>query len=515
MGVTALPVSCAYGTCEPLGRTGVKMPALRRGPEAYDAQHTAIHIGWLRLREIASGSMDSTHDTGPDGTTTPTSAEQLPAVEALIAHYERLLTEAREASRDWEHIFDAIADPICVVAADFRLIHANAAYRQLFGPTSVRGSRHSCFSPNGDDASEDGPCMECPLPATVRTRQAGSTQQVWETPGEPGGGVDSRIYQRWTYPIVNVDGTVDRVVEVIKDVTEQERMRHAITKTEALREADRLKAELLSTVSHELRSPLTVIKGYAATLLRHERRLPREERREFLEAIGKASDRLEVIINRLLEMSQLETGSIVPHLAPVDVAQLAHEAIALAEQQAQASEPGKYVFDLHLLSGYGAAARSSPTAQQVIDGDARLLRVALDNFLENAVKYSPDGGRIEVILGARSAAGAPAVTSESERAGHTGRELLPEMLEIIVRDTGMGIPAEHLGRVFEHFHRVDTRLTREVDGLGLGLALCKRIAELHSGTIWVESAPGEGSAFHLVLPMVAPNARDQAQVLAG
>jgi signal transduction histidine kinase len=77
-----------------------------------------------------------------------------------------------------------------------------------------------------------------------------------------------------------------------------------------------------------------------------------------------------------------------------------------------------------------------------------------------------------------------------------------DMLEIIVSDTGVGIPSEHLGRVFERFHRVDTRLTREVDGLGLGLAMCARIAEMHGGHIWAESTPGTGSAFHLVLPAV-------------
>jgi signal transduction histidine kinase len=78
------------------------------------------------------------------------------------------------------------------------------------------------------------------------------------------------------------------------------------------------------------------------------------------------------------------------------------------------------------------------------------------------------------------------------------------MLEICVRDGGIGIPKEHIGRIFDHFHRVDTRLTREVNGLGLGLAICKRIVELHDGVIWVESELGKGSAFHVWLPLDAP-----------
>lgn len=469
--------------------------------------------------------MELSHNTQPESTATQPSAEQLAAqiqgLEAVIARYERLLSGAQETNHEWEHIFDAIEDPICVVTADYRLVHANTAYIRLFGAPSDHWGQHYCFVLDGDHTGlpgRYGPCADCPLPDTVRTRRAGFAQQVWRFAGGPGGVAQSKTYQRWTYPIVNADGTVDRVVEVLKDVTEQERMRRTVASTEALREADRLKAELLGTVSHELRSPLTAIKGYAATLLRHERRLPREERHEFLEAIGEASDRLEVIINRLLEMSQLETGSITPHLASVDVAQVVREAIAFAEQHVQASETGRYAFALRTLGRYSSSGRTAPLATPVIDADARLLRDALDNLLENAVKYSPGGGNIEVTIGVCTAddagggAGASGEAAAEIEAVHAAGAAPAEMLEIVVRDTGVGIPAEHLGRVFERFHRVDTRLTREVDGLGLGLAMCKRIAELHGGSIWAESAPGEGSAFHLVLPLAASPAMNEAHV---
>ena len=442
------------------------------------------------------------------------SAAQVCALEAVIEHYKLLLSGAQEATREWERVFDAIEDPICVVTADYRLVHANAAYTRLFGKTPDAGSPHYCFIHNADGAgtssaaSLDRPCEDCPLPSAVHTRRPGMTQQRWQHHDVPGTGSDdvpgqhTRTYERWVYPVVNADGTVERIVEVIKDVTEQEQMRHTAARSDALREADRLKAELLGTVSHELRSPLTAIKGYAATLLRHERRLPREERREFLEAIGEASDRLEVIINRLLEMSQLETGSIVPHFAPVDVALVAREAVSFAEHRARGGESGRYQFSLHLRDDLVGAPRTS----LVIDADARLLRDALDNLLENAVKYSPEGGRIDVTIGTRSMTEVPdnrLIQSPGAVMTAPPDEAAPrDMLEITVSDTGVGIPAEHLGRVFDRFHRVDTRLTREVDGLGLGLAMCARIAELHSGLIWAESTPGTGSAFHLVLPEV-------------
>jgi signal transduction histidine kinase len=137
----------------------------------------------------------------------------------------------------------------------------------------------------------------------------------------------------------------------------------------------------------------------------------------------------------------------------------------------------------------------------------------LDNLLENAVKYTPDGGDIAVTV--RERAADPVVPPEQSQHAAVRAETPPDApphivagpaLEISVRDTGVGIPTEHLGRVFDRFHRVDSRLTRDVDGLGLGLAICKRIVELHEGIIWAESQPGQGSTFHVVLPLTTNSA---------
>jgi signal transduction histidine kinase len=308
-----------------------------------------------------------------------------------------------------------------------------------------------------------------------------------------------------------------QVVEVVPDGREHEHLLEVMQQAEALREADRLKAELLATVSHELRSPLTSIKGYAATLLRHERRLPREERHEFLLAIVEASDRLEVIIDRLLEMSQLTAGATAIDRSPVDMRQLAADAIAAAGQRATKTALGQVTFVLQV----DEAADPQHSVPMLADVDPHYMRDVLDNLLENAVKYSPNGGTVEVILklswpgasldgSSDSAADSDALGSEL--AAESAAALHRPSLEIIVRDTGVGIPPEHLGRIFDQFHRVDTRLTREVDGLGLGLALCRRIVELHGGRIWAESSPGDGSAFH-VLPL--PNwTEDQSEAIA-
>jgi len=248
----------------------------------------------------------------------------------------------------------------------------------------------------------------------------------------------------------------------------------------ASEEIELLNAELLGTVSHELRGPLASIKGYAATLLRHERRLAREERHQFLLAINEASDRLEIIIERLLEISQLETDQLVIERSAVDATHLVGEAIAAAESKIALSMTDRFTFQLHLQHADGSPSHTVP----LILADQRRLREVLDNLLENAVKYSPEGGIVKVTV-------RPVILAQQ-----------PKMLEICVCDSGKGIPSDHLERIFDRFHRVDTSLTREVNGLGLGLTICKRIVELHGGVIWAENRPlGEGSAFYMRLPM--------------
>jgi len=287
-----------------------------------------------------------------------------------------------------------------------------------------------------------------------------------------------------------------------------------ISDRKALREMELLKAELLATVSHELRSPLASIKGYAATLLRHERRISREERHEFLLAINEASDRLEVVIDRLLEVSQLETGTIALDHASVNLAHLAHEAIiSLEERLAEPqdddrlnSEAKRFTFTVRAEDAQGRQTSEEP----IIQADRLRLREVLDNLLENAINYSPEGGTVEVVILSvltQSRKEQSATLSDRESRAKNAISMYPtlrrdqRMMEICVRDSGIGIPSGQLKAIFDRFHRVDTRLTREVNGLGLGLAICKHIVELHNGMIWAESEFGKGSTFHVWLPM--------------
>lgn len=457
----------------------------------------------------------------PSARAAPAETDDVEALRAQVEHLERslaqvtkLLRTTQESCMVWEQTFNAVSDPVAVISSDYRLLRANAAYQRLLDETPALSERHLCFD---SSAGNSGPCERCPLTETVLSRRPGHvrTEQVVQVVGAASDSKEARTFERWIYPVVNVDGTVDRVVEIVKDVTEEVRLREATSAAAALRQADRLKAELLGTVSHELRSPLAAIQGYAETLLRHEKRLPTEERHEFLSAIQVAGKRLSTIVDRLLTLSELDTGSYPLHQAPVDLVRTVREALASARQTPDGSpKPGinggqAVSFVLRLEDRQGRPVDALPP----VLGDARLLRDLLDHLLENAMKYSPSGGTAAVLLRPiempslppfdahgviASDAPAPDTATPAPTADSTAGA---KMLELLIQDQGMGIPADDLPRVFERFHQVDSSLTRQAGGMGLGLAICQRIAELHHGAIWAESTPGNGSTFHVLLPL--------------
>ncbi|MBL7064327.1 MAG: PAS domain S-box protein [Anaerolineae bacterium] len=229
---------------------------------------------------------------------------------------------------------------------------------------------------------------------------------------------------------------------------------------EILQELNRLRSELIANVSHEVRTPLGLIKISCTSLLAEDVDFDRETRRRFLRGIDEETDRLERIVDNLLDLSRIESGRLRLDMRPTDVGLLARE--VMENMEAQATQ--------HRL------VHNFPPDPLVAIIDSKRVEQILRNLLSNAIKYSPEGGTIAV------------QGCEDER-----------HIIVQVSDQGIGIPAEDLERVFERFYRVENEATQSAGGVGLGLAVCRSIAEAHGGRIWVESTLGVGSTFYFTL----------------
>lgn len=286
--------------------------------------------------------------------------------------------------------------------------------------------------------------------------------------------------------------------------------------------------EMVSNLSHELLSPLASITGYAETLLRVEDRLAPAERQDFLRAIVESSARLDTLLGRLLELAYMQGVALMLHITTVDLWMLARQALSNAEQvAAQTGRP----FTLRLVTHHPTGEPSEQSGAQhdqrvvsflderqpfVTQGDPQQLLTLLTHVLENAVKFSPEGGVIEVSLDTtpsrpHSASDVASRSVDETPTDHSGAAATPEPAAFLlrVRDQGIGVPVDQLEAIFAPFRRLDTSLTSETPGLGIGLALCRHIVVAHGGAIWAERAPDKGSVFSILLPRLDDHAAAQ------
>ena len=248
---------------------------------------------------------------------------------------------------------------------------------------------------------------------------------------------------------------------------------------EHLRELDKLKSNFLATVSHELRTPLTSVIGFSEMLLQDIAGPLNEEQREYVSTIFDRGDELLRLITQILEMSRMEMGMVHLSVARVAVPPMvdrALDAVKLAAEKAQ-------VTIRHDLEG------EIPE----VTADSDKVQQVLVNLLNNAVKFTREGGEVVV-----SAHAAP-IRRPFEDEDFFGDEVEDAVL-ISVRDTGIGIPEEQLSRIFEAFYQVDASATREHGGAGLGLSIVKKLIEAHGGDVWAESSVGVGTTFYFTLP---------------
>ena len=246
----------------------------------------------------------------------------------------------------------------------------------------------------------------------------------------------------------------------VGQLLENRRMARRIASLEAQRELARMQDEFISTISHELRTPLGMIKGYITTLMREDASWDSETRMEFLEIVDEEAERLRELIDNLLDSSRLETGVLGMTLEPIKLPTLIRDSVS----RTQSAYPDMEV-EIEL-------SEDLPTIQ----ADPTRIAQVMDNLLSNANKYAP---------------GSP-IAVRSNR--------YDNVVEIGVEDGGPGIPPEHVPHLFERFYRVPEQ-TSHVRGTGLGLYICRKIIEAHSGEIGVDSKEGTGTRIYFTLPV--------------
>ncbi|CAN5237249.1 hypothetical protein BH11PSE10_BH11PSE10_01240 [soil metagenome] len=272
-------------------------------------------------------------------------------------------------------------------------------------------------------------------------------------------------------PIRDIEGRIVGASKIIRDASQRraaENARLIAQRLEAenrqIQEASRMKSQFLANMSHELRTPLNAIIGFADLMYAGAVPPASDKHHQFLGHIASSGRHLLQLINDVLDLSKVESGKFEFHPEPVNLAELVQQVIAVLHTAVQHKT---IQLSAEVDAGLG-----------LLTLDPARLKQVLYNYLSNAIKFTPDGGRVLV------------------RALADG----PEYLRIEVEDTGIGIAAEDISRLFTEFQQLDAGYSKRHQGTGLGLALTRRLVEAQGGSVGVRSVPGLGSVFHLLLP---------------
>ena len=354
------------------------------------------------------------------------------AIDEMAEQLRRRLGQAGDEQARLRAVLQGMVEGVLVLDRDGRVILANPRLRELFGAfRSVEGRPALEVTRRVD--------VEAALAEAVRSPEP----VVRELQLSTGGGRHLEMHAV-RFPS---SGPLLGTVAVFHDVTELHRL-------------EGVRRDFVANVSHELRTPLTAIRGFAETLRNNE--MPPEQRRQYLDVILRHADRLTALIEDLLELSRIEGGTRTLAPEPID-------AVALARELLQDLKP-------RLDAGGLQASVRAEAAPRVL-ADRRALEQVLLNLLDNAIKYSEPGGRVELAV-----SGSPAG------------------VRIDVIDDGIGIPESDRARVFERFYRVEKARSRDLGGTGLGLAIVKHLVQALDGEVFVVSKEGEGTTFTVRLP---------------
>jgi signal transduction histidine kinase len=343
-------------------------------------------------------------------------------------------------------MLERMDDGVFIIDPDYRIRFMNPAMKREFG----EGIGAYCYQYL---RNSDVPCKENCRLLNVGHGSAGR----WECK-LPGGST----YDVVASPFTDSDGQVCQLA-IFRNITQRKKVE------EELVELNKMKSELLSNVSHELRSPLSSIKGIVSSLLQKDIKLDEGTTEMMLRGISEETDRLASLVTNLLNMSKLEAGAWIPEKEHFYIADIIGEVISKQKW----AHP-KHLFEVYL----------DPDAPEIY-ADFGQVRQVLLNLLENAVAYSADGTSITVAVRA-----------------------VDGMVETSVTDEGVGIPQQDLERIFEKFYRGNQERSRP-GGTGLGLAISRALITANGGTIWAESIIGQGSTFRFRLPAACTDNRKE------
>jgi signal transduction histidine kinase len=358
----------------------------------------------------------------------------------------RYLAELQRERDTSAALIDGAADGIAVVDRDLRLVRFNPAMQALCGRT--RNKVLGGLAPVGlqfestDGVPLEGPAY--PLAAVL----ADGTPLTMELLLFDGAG--ERLWVSGTFSAIRDPETGEPVqaLAILRDITAQ-------------KEIEQLQRDFVSIVSHELRAPLTAIKGFAKTLVTKDEELDAPTRREFLSTVNEQAERLARLVDDLLQVSRIDANRVRVELAEIDI------------DASLRALMGQF----HSKWGSRRVIIDTDRGLPLVRADRAKLEEILINLIDNAIKYSPAWTPVRVT------------------ARVTGDEI-----EVAVADRGYGIAPDDAAQLFQKFHRITTPATRDIGGTGLGLYIVKGLVEAHGGRVWVESVPGAGSTFAFTIP---------------